>query len=130
MKQLVCISGVQKELAAERRALKDYIQGDALLSRFFDVFLFEGRPASGRRANEVYLREVDRCDVYLGLLGDEYGYEDAKGMSPTEREFDAATAASKERLIFVKGEKDSQRHPKMQAFVRKAGDQSEWKSVS
>lgn len=123
MKKWVFISSVQKELAAERRALKNYIQGDALLGRFFEVFLFEDMPASGRRADEVYLREVDHCDIYLGLLGDQYGYEDADGISPTEREFDQATAVGKERLIFVKGEKDSTRHPKMQAFVRKAGNQ-------
>lgn len=40
------ISSVQKELAAERRALKDYIHGDALLRRFFEVFLFEDLLAS------------------------------------------------------------------------------------
>ena len=123
VKQLVFISSVQKELATERRALKDYIQGDALLSRFFEVFLFEDMPASGRRADKVYLKEVDRCDIYLGLFGNDYGYEDADGVSPTEREFDAATAANKERLIFIKGDKDTARHPKMRAFVRKAGTQ-------
>jgi len=31
----IFISSVQKELATERRALKEYIQGDALLRRFF-----------------------------------------------------------------------------------------------
>jgi hypothetical protein len=44
--QRIFISSVQKELAAERRALKDYIHGDPLLRRFFDVFLFEDLPAS------------------------------------------------------------------------------------
>jgi predicted HTH transcriptional regulator len=123
MKELVFISSVQKELAEERRALKNYIQGDALLGRFFDVFLFEDMPAADRRADKVFLSEVDRCDVYLGLLGNDYGYEDDKGISPTEREFDRATAAGKQRLIFVKGENDTARHPKMQALVRKAGGQ-------
>ena len=123
MRKRVFISSAQKELAAERRALKDYIQGDALLGRFFEVFLFEDLPASGRRADRVYLDEVDHCDVYLGLLGNDYGHEDAQGVSPTEREFDRATAAGKERLMFVKGDQDSARHPKMQALVRKAGAQ-------
>ena len=123
MKQSIFISSVQKELAEERRALKSYILGDALLGRFFDVFLFEDMPAADRRADKVYLDQVDRCDVYLGLLGNEYGYEDAEGVSPTEREFDRATAAGKQRLIFVKGENDAARHPKMQALVRKAGGQ-------
>lgn len=50
MKQRIFISSVQKEFAEERQALKTYIQGDALLSRFFDVFLFEDIPARDRRA--------------------------------------------------------------------------------
>ena len=56
-------------------------------------------------------------------MGNDYGYEDTEGISPTEREFDRAGAAGKERLISVKGSKDFARHPKMQAFVRKAADQ-------
>ena len=38
-KYSVFLSSVQKELAEERQAVKNYIEGDALLSRFFDVFL-------------------------------------------------------------------------------------------
>ncbi len=119
----IFISSVQKELTEERQALKDYIEGDALLRRFFDVFLFERLPASDRRADDVYLDEVDRCDVYLGLFGKEYGYEDVSGQSPTEREFERATQQGKTRLIYVKGTDDKGRHPKMAALIRKAGDQ-------
>jgi predicted HTH transcriptional regulator len=119
----IFISSVQKELAAERRAIQEYVEGDALLRRFFSVFLFEDLPASGRRPEHVYLKEVDRCDVYLGLIGNEYGREDAKGVSPTEREFDRATAAGKERFVFVKGVDDHARHEKMRAFLRKAAEQ-------
>jgi predicted HTH transcriptional regulator len=66
---------------------------------------------------------VDRCAVYIGLIGLEYGSADASGVSPTEREFDRATERGKPRLIFVKGTDDAGRHPKMQALVRKAGRQ-------
>jgi len=123
MNELVFVSSVQKELAEERRAVSDFLRGDALLRRFFDVFLFEDLPASDRRADEVYLAEVDRCGVYLGLFGQEYGAEDAKGKSPTEREFDRATAAGKVRLVFVKGMGDRGRHPKMVRLIRRAGAQ-------
>jgi predicted HTH transcriptional regulator len=119
----IFISSVQKELAAERRALKDYIQGDVLFRRFFEVFLFEDLPASDRRADEVYLEEVDRCAIYVGLFGNEYGFEDAAGVSPTEREFDQATAKGKTRLIYVKGADDKGRHAKMRALIRRAGAQ-------
>ena len=67
------ITSVQKEFAAERRALRDFVDGDALLRRFFSVFLFEDLPASDRRAGSVYLGEVDRCDIYIGLFGREWG---------------------------------------------------------
>ena len=119
----IFISRVEKELTAERRALKDYIHGDPLLRRFFEVFLFEDLPASDRRADAVYLDEVARCDVYVGLFGDEYGYKDAEGVSPTHREFNHATQLRKQRLIFVKGADDSAKDPKMRALIRQAGNE-------
>lgn len=119
----IFISSVQKELAEERRTVKAFIEGDSLLRRFFTAFAFEDLPASDRRADEVYLDEVDRCAVYVGLFGNEYGVEDKHGVSATEREFARATAGGKSRLIFVKGANDQARHPKMQALIRKAGDQ-------
>lgn len=122
-RQVIFISSVQKELAGERRAICDYVRGDPLLRRFFDVFLFEDQPASDRRADDVYLDQVDRCDLYVGLFGNEYGREDAAGLSPTEREFDRATQQGKTRLIYVKGSADSRRHTKMAGLIRKAGDQ-------
>ena len=117
------ISSVQKELQAEWKAVKAFIEGDPLLRRYFKVFLFEDLPASDRRSDDVYLDEVDRCAVYVGLFGNEYGHEGAQGVSPTEREFDRATLQGKSRLIFVKGTDDKARHPKIGALIRKAGDQ-------
>ncbi len=119
----IFISSVQKELAEERRAVKAFIEGDSLLRRFFTAFAFEDLPATDRRADEVYLDEVDRCAVYVGLFGNEYGFEDKNGVSPTEHEFDRATGGGKSRLIFVKGADDQGRHPKMRALIRRAGDQ-------
>jgi ATP-dependent DNA helicase RecG len=122
MKTHVFISSVQKEFQSERRAIKDYIHGDPLLRRFFDVFLFEDLPVSDRRADDVYLSEVDRCSIYVGLFGNEYG-EDTGGASPVEREFDRATSAGKVRLVFIKGSDDKSRHPKMMKLIRRVGSQ-------
>jgi len=119
----IFISSVQKELAEERRAVKAFVEGDPLLRRYFTVFLFEDLPASDRRADEIYLNEVDHCTIYVGLFGNDYGFEDKEGVSPTEREFDRATLRGKPRLIFVKGTDDKVRHPKMGTLIRKAGDQ-------
>ena len=119
----IFISSVQKEFSTERKAIRDYLRGDALMRRFFEPFLFEDVPAADRRADDVYLTEVEQCDIYVGLFGDDYGYEDSEGVSPTEREFALSTRLHKPRLIFVKGEDDLDKHPKMQALIRKAGSE-------
>ena len=120
----VFISSVQKELAAERRAVKDFLSHDPLLRRLVgEVFLFEDSPATDRRADDLYLLEVDRADLYVAILGNDYGPEDNAGLSPTEREFDRATDRGISRLIFVKGADDQGRHPKMRALIAKASRQ-------
>lgn len=119
----VFISSVQKELSEERAALRDYLRGDPLMRRFFDVFLFEDTPAKDRRADEIYLDEVERCDIYVGLFGDLYGFEAADGLSPTHQEFHRATELRKHRLIFVKGADDAKRHRKMLALIKEATGQ-------
>ena len=116
----IFVSSVQGEFANERAALRDYIHDDALMRRFFDVFLFEDNPAADRRPDDLYLDEVERADIYVGLFGSDYGNEDDEGKSPTEREFDHATAAGSHRLIFVKGGGDDARHPKMRALIGRA----------
>ena len=119
----VFISSVQKEFAAERLGLREYLAADPLLKQFFDVFLFEELPAADRRADNVYLAKVAECDLYLGLLGNEYGWEDANGLSPTEREFQVATELGKTRLIYVKGATDQDKHSKMRSLIGRAGNE-------
>lgn len=119
-RELIFVSGVQKELAQERRALAAFVRGHPLLGRFFDVFLFEELPATDRRAGDLYLEKVDEAGIYVGLFGREYGTEDAQGLSPTEREFDRATERGTPRLVFVKGGAGEARHPKMAALIRRA----------
>lgn len=120
----IFISSVQKELAAERKAVKDFIVHDPLLSRFIgNVFLFEDIPARDRKPDDIYLGEVGQCDIFLAILGDKYGWANADGKSATELEFDQATKAHRERLVFVKGDDDKAREPDMARLVAKAGRQ-------
>ena len=116
----IFISSVQREFSGERKALGAYLLNDPLMRRCVEGFLFEDVPASDRRPDAVYLDEVGRCDVYVGLFGTDYGTEDGNGLSPTEREFDHATALGKHRLIFIKDAESGVRHPKMQALIGKA----------
>ena len=50
MRFKIFISSVQREFAAERQMLAEYVRKDALLGKFFDVFLFEEEPACDAKA--------------------------------------------------------------------------------
>lgn len=114
----VFVSSRQIEFEEERKAIGDFIRNNPFIKRYFAVFLFEDAPASDHRPDELYLDEVERCDVYLGLFGQQYGHQNKDGVSPTEQEFDLATVRSKYRLIFVKNVQE--RHPLMAKLISKA----------
>jgi ATP-dependent DNA helicase RecG len=124
MKLKVFISSVQKEFQQVRKDLKAFLLGDAFLHRFIsEVFLFEELPARDRRADQVYLEQVKRCDIYLGIFGYDYGNEDKDGISPTEREYDYASKLGKPRLIYVWGTEEKHRADKMKMLIQKAGSE-------
>lgn len=114
----VFISSVQREFSKERKAIAAAIRKDRVLKLFFDPFLFEETVACNRSPQKVYLDEVRSCDVYLGVFGDQYGNMDDAGVSPTEREYDAATEAGKYRITFVK-RSAARREEKERAFIGK-----------
>lgn len=116
----ILVSSVQSEFARERAALRDYLNSDPLMRRFFDVLVFKDARARERRPDELDLDELEQCDLYVGLFGDDYGNGDEQGRSPTEREFDRAGEVNAHRLILVKGSDDRNRHPKMRALIGKA----------
>lgn len=121
VKYRIFISSVQREFAKERKALADYLRKDAILGRFFEVFLFEEVPAQERKADGVYLAEVDDCDIYLGIFGHTYGNVDSRGVSATEREYRRAAAKHKYRICFVDksaGETDQREA----AFISRVND--------
>ena len=98
----VFISSIQSEFSEERIALRDFIQGNALLGKFFTVFIFEDTPAEDRKPDSAYFEEIGRSDIYLGLFGKKYGRKHEDGLSATHLEFNEATRLGLERLIFRK----------------------------
>jgi len=116
----VFISSVQAEFAEERQMLFDYLMQDSLLGLFFEPFIFEKLPAMEQSVENTFLNRVKKCDIYLGLFGKEYGYEDISGISPTEYEYDLAKKLNKIRLIFISNHKNFERHPKQATLIQKA----------
>ena len=119
------VSGIQKELRAERRSLKDFILADPLLSEYFDVFLFEDAPAKSKPAEKAYLEQVRKSDLYIGILGAKYGGIHKKDISPTEAEFREAKSRHKHILIYIKGENgtnDKKREAGVQKLIKEIRD--------
>jgi Domain of unknown function (DUF4062) len=60
-------------------------------------------PAANQPAAQVCAERVQGCEVYVGVLGTRYGspVRDRPEMSYTELEFDTATEAGLDRLVFV-----------------------------
>ena len=116
----IFIGGAQGEFARERAHLRDYLRGDPLMRRFFEVLVPEPDPARDGLPDAARHDAVEHCDIYVGLFGADYGDEGKAGASPVEREFDRAVALGKHRLIFVKGAEGAERHPGMRALIDKA----------
>lgn len=112
------ISSVQSEFQEERRALVAYIRQDAMLSRYFEPYIFEESPAQDCSAQHAYLEEVALSDIYVGIYGERYGFEDAEGISPTEREYDTATEHNLYCIVLIKDVPT--RHGKEQRLIHKA----------
>jgi len=119
MKYKIFVSGAQKELKKERMAVKEFIRKDALLSEYFDVFLFEDSPAKSKSAEMAYIEEVRKSAIYIGILGLQYGGTGKEKMSPTEAEFHEAKVKHKVILIYIKGQNtvDKLRDGGMREFI-------------
>jgi len=115
----VFISSVQREFAPEREALYHYMLSDPLLGVFFQPFVFEKLPAVDKKVQAAYLSEVKKSEIYIALLGKEYGAEDKQGLSATEKEYNQATKLHKYRLVFLK--QTERRHPKTEQLIDRIG---------
>ncbi len=123
MKYKIFVSGVQKELKEERFAVKELIAEHVLLKEYFKVFLFEDSPAKSKSAKTAYIDEVRKCDIYLGILGNEYGVTGKNSLSATEQEFREAQSAGKDILIYIKGKDDKKRDKRLQKLISEIRDE-------
>ncbi|MHC1689824.1 MAG: Fic family protein [Bacteroidales bacterium] len=123
----VFISSPQVEFAEERKEIDLFLKTDLLLKSFFEPIIFEKLPAASHSPNKVFLDEVKKSQIYIGLMGTEYGYEDANGVSPTEQEYDYAVSQQLERWIYIKEVEGKNRHSKEEKFIRKVASEISYK---
>lgn len=118
----IFVSANQKELKAERFAIKGVVDNNATLQKFFDVFLFEDLPAKGKSPAVTYLKNVADSNIYVCIIGKNYGYKGKDNLSATEREFQhfLKTHSDREIIAFIKGDStdDFRRDQDTQNFVK------------
>ncbi|MDA3889608.1 MAG: DUF4062 domain-containing protein [Allgaiera sp.] len=102
LKLRIFISSVQKELEEERMQLRILLTSDAFLLRHTVPKLFEKYPAPQRPDKKAYLKLLEKCQIYVLIIGREYG-SDAGGKSATHHEYDYAQAHGLPTLVCVKG---------------------------
>jgi Domain of unknown function (DUF4062) len=75
---------------------------DALREAGWDVVEMTKFPSSDEDPIEHVKRQVDQCDLYVGVIGFRYGeIVPDRDISYTELEFDTATERDKPRLLFL-----------------------------
>ena len=103
LKLRVFISSVQKELEEERMQLRILLTSDPFLLRYTVPKLFEKYPASLRPDKKPYLKLLEKCQLYILIIGKEYG-SDSGGKSATHHEYDFAQEQRLPTLVCVKGD--------------------------
>ena len=121
----IFVSSVQKELENERIAITELVSSDPFIGRHIEAILFEELPASANSAEAAYLSALRSCQIYIGILGFEYGRKGPDGLSATHREYNEAKRLGIPTFFFVKGDntQDSRRGEEMKAFFSEIRDE-------
>lgn len=116
----IFISSNQTEFENERISIKEFIKNSLPYSNLFDIFIFEDVPADGRSPDEIYSNEVLNSDIFIGLIGQEYGKIQDNGISASEYEFDLFRKGSNSSNTFMFILEDITPDEKTKMFIEKA----------
>ena len=112
----VFVSSVQKELEDERLIVQNIVNTDSFLSAHCAPLLYEFEPASPEKALEGCLASLDGCQVYLLIVGVEYGTT-AGGFSIAHAEYRRAKEKTLPVLAFIKGDRRAKREQGTEALL-------------
>jgi ATP-dependent DNA helicase RecG len=104
----IFVSSVQKELEDERLIVQNLVNTDPFLSVHCVPVLYEFEPASPAKALDECLKALDACNVYLLIVGVQYGALVGE-ISITHAEYRQAKGSSIPVLAFIKGERQVKR---------------------
>jgi predicted HTH transcriptional regulator len=100
----IFVSSVQKELEDERLIVQNLVSTDPFLSAHCVPVLYEFEPASPAKALDGCLEILDDCNVYLIIVGLQYGTI-VGDLSITHAEYRRAKKSGLPVLAFIRGER-------------------------
>jgi len=113
----VFVSSVQKELEDERLIVQNLLVADQFLAAHCVPVLYELEPASPDKALEGCLKALNGCQVYLLIVGMQYGTRVGK-LSITHAEYCNARKQSLPILAFIKGDRNVKREDGTVALLK------------
>ncbi|MDD5205917.1 MAG: helix-turn-helix domain-containing protein [Desulfobacterales bacterium] len=113
----VFVSSVQKELEDERLIVQNLINTDHFLSVHCVPVLYEFEPASPDKATEECLKTLERCQVYLLIVGLQYGTRVGE-LSITHTEYRCSKEKKIPILAFIKGDRKAAREDGTDLLLR------------
>lgn len=130
LKYKVFISSVQSEFAQERQRIFDFIRTDELIGQHFEPFIFEQIAAQDTNPRQLYIDEASSCQVYLLLIGKRYGNILPEGISPTEKEYQAAGESNAWRVAFISDLDGQKCEEEEERFFRKVQNELSYRVFS
>lgn len=121
IKLRVFVSSVQKELADERRSVKALITSDPFLDEHCVPILYEDEPSMLKAAPQGYLNDLAKCQIYLMIIGSEYGTR-FRGLCATHHEYHFAQKRAMPILACIRGDNQTQRDPATKDFIAEIRD--------
>jgi ATP-dependent DNA helicase RecG len=104
----VFVSSVQKELEDERLIVQNLLTTDGFLSLHCVPVLYEFEPASPDKATDGCLKTLDGCQVYLLIVGAQYGTRIGE-LSITHTEYRRSKERNLPVLAFIRGPRNTRR---------------------
>jgi predicted HTH transcriptional regulator len=113
----IFVSSAQKELEDERLIVQNLVGTDPFLSAHCQPVLYEYEPASPEKAMDGCLAMLDRCEVYVVMVGAEYGTL-VGDLSITHAEYRCAKEKGLPILVFIKGPRTRKRESGTVALLK------------
>ncbi|NLD96319.1 MAG: DUF4062 domain-containing protein [Synergistaceae bacterium] len=114
----VFISSVQKEMRSERIAIGAFLSTDDFLRECTVPRIFEEYPQPLFPNPKAYLDLLRQCQIYLLLVGSQYGIDAGDGLSATHEEYRLAQELKLPTLICIKGARRVKREQAVNAFLK------------